>query len=292
MPPNILLIVVDALRADRVYEDNKLTPTLDALRAERFKSCYACVEKTISSLTTIQTGMYPTRHGVVHLGKDVTAREQERIANVKPIQERLQETHTTVGVNTRGRWLGHGYDHDDTYMSRKGKMAELLKTVPTPVETVIRQGYDYLTGVSSDERSETNIGTDWPTQRRAAWITDQLIDRTATINGPWYGFMHYYDTHMGYTAEQEHLDAVADREYDDGEMTISELKAQYPELVDVIDKRLNYNDIKTVGDLKRRYDASVRTVDSHIGRLLQALKRRGAVRNGHYRYRRSCEKTY
>lgn len=47
MVSNVLLIVVDALRADRVYQDNDLMPEIDArlTNAEHFESCYACATK-------------------------------------------------------------------------------------------------------------------------------------------------------------------------------------------------------------------------------------------------------
>lgn len=127
----------------------------------------------------------------------------------------------------------------------------------------------------SDVQSMT-MGSGWPEQLRALWSTDRLLELTADCR-PWYGYIHYYDTHTGYNCSKEHLEAVQGRSYEDGNLTIGELKQKYPKLREVIDARLNYKDIDTVGDLKRRYDASIRTVDEQIGHLLETLKRRGEL---------------
>jgi arylsulfatase A-like enzyme len=65
-PPhaNVLLITVEALRADRVTE--KLTPALWALsaRGTRFDRVYAHAPLTLPSHTSILTGLLPPAHGV------------------------------------------------------------------------------------------------------------------------------------------------------------------------------------------------------------------------------------
>lgn len=192
------------------------------------------------------------------------------------IQEILQTSHTTVGVNTRGRWFSRGYDRDGTYKPPKSKLGDILERFPDALEDAVRWGYGLVErrrGDQSDVRSMT-MGSGWPEQRRARWSTDRLLELTADRQ-PWYGSVHYYDTHTGYNYTEEHLEAVQDRSYDDGDVTIEELKQTYPKLTEVIDARLNYSDIDTVGDLKRRYDASIRTVDEQIGRMLDTLDRRG-----------------
>ena len=66
--PNILLIVIDCLRADRAFDPGRTasTPNLQAL-AERgvlFSHLITANSMTIPCMTTLFTGMYPARHGV------------------------------------------------------------------------------------------------------------------------------------------------------------------------------------------------------------------------------------
>jgi hypothetical protein len=69
-PPNIVLIVVDTLRADRLGDyggTRNLTPTIDAL-AERgtvFQRAYAQTSWTSPSVASLMTSRYPLQHGVL-----------------------------------------------------------------------------------------------------------------------------------------------------------------------------------------------------------------------------------
>jgi len=69
VPPSVLLITIDTLRADHVgcYGDARIaTPAIDALAAEgaRFEHAYAQVPLTLPSHVTILTGTYPMLNGV------------------------------------------------------------------------------------------------------------------------------------------------------------------------------------------------------------------------------------
>lgn len=66
--PNILLVVIDCLRADRAFDADRSaqTPGLNAL-AERgvlFTHLISANSMTIPCMTTMFTGMYPAHHGV------------------------------------------------------------------------------------------------------------------------------------------------------------------------------------------------------------------------------------
>jgi arylsulfatase A-like enzyme len=69
-PPNVILIVVDTLRADRVGEEyaqaRALTPFLDGLarRGTRFERAYAPSSWTCPSVASLLTSRYPSQHGV------------------------------------------------------------------------------------------------------------------------------------------------------------------------------------------------------------------------------------
>jgi len=62
--PNVMLVTVDALRADRLRPD--LTPTLAALAARgvRFERMYAHAPTTLPSHASVLTGLLPPSHGI------------------------------------------------------------------------------------------------------------------------------------------------------------------------------------------------------------------------------------
>jgi arylsulfatase A-like enzyme len=69
--PNVLLIVVDTLRADHLscYGASPVrTPHVDALAAEglRYADAFSQASWTRPSIATILTGLYPSSHGAIH----------------------------------------------------------------------------------------------------------------------------------------------------------------------------------------------------------------------------------
>jgi len=68
--PNVLLLMVDTLRADRLsaYGYQGATPHVDALASDgvRFARNFAQASWTRPSVATIMTGLYPSSHGAVH----------------------------------------------------------------------------------------------------------------------------------------------------------------------------------------------------------------------------------
>jgi arylsulfatase A-like enzyme len=67
--PNVLLIAVDSLRADRVFgPDARRFPAIQALAAQsaRFRGAHVTVPRTFPSFVTLLTGRYPHHHGIRH----------------------------------------------------------------------------------------------------------------------------------------------------------------------------------------------------------------------------------
>ena len=124
--PNILLVVIDCLRADRVFDADRSaqTPGLHAL-AERgvlFTHLITANSMTIPCMTTMFSGMYPAHHGV-------RAMVGARVADHVPL---LAEVMRENGYNTYAEASGplspfyrldRGFDQ---YELRDGVKASLL----------------------------------------------------------------------------------------------------------------------------------------------------------------------
>jgi arylsulfatase A-like enzyme len=69
--PNVLLLAVDSLRADRVFgpDATRRFPALAKLasRGVRFREAHVTVPRTFPSFVTLLTGRYPHHHGIRHM---------------------------------------------------------------------------------------------------------------------------------------------------------------------------------------------------------------------------------
>jgi arylsulfatase A-like enzyme len=101
--PNVLLVILDCLRADHLGAYGYPLPTspnLDRLAAEgiRFESSYANGTWTKPSMATLFTGLYPSEHGLLRVGtpaSDVT--ETDALADGIPM---LAESFAAAGYRT------------------------------------------------------------------------------------------------------------------------------------------------------------------------------------------------
>lgn len=243
---NVLVVVVDALRVDRVgcYAGGDLTPTMDAVaeRGEVFEQCYACANLTSPSMTTLHTGLYPTRHGVRNHSPNVTDGERRQVAATTNLPEFLADSHVSIAC-------------------------DLLTWQPQ------RRGYAsyYPDGYDPNEDRFQTVG-------RGDVLTDEFqarLDAVATDQS-WFGLVHYWDTHFPYNAPERHREAVANRAYPDDEYPLADLAAEYPE-GSFSRERLADVPVETVADYKRRYDASVKFVDEQLRRLRETLRSRGEL---------------
>jgi arylsulfatase A-like enzyme len=95
--PNVLLIAVDSLRADRVFGPSvRRFPTLRALaaRSVRFRQDHVTVPRTFPSFVTLLTGRYPHHHGIRHMFP--SAAEREHIGTSLPRALEAAGYHTAV----------------------------------------------------------------------------------------------------------------------------------------------------------------------------------------------------
>lgn len=97
--PSVLLIAVDSLRADRVFDaerSRRVVPTIRKLaeRSVRFEAAHVTVPRTFPSLVTLMTGRYPYRHGIRTMFPSQA--ERERVPPGLPSLLRQRGYHTTV----------------------------------------------------------------------------------------------------------------------------------------------------------------------------------------------------
>ena len=185
--PNILLITIDTLRADRLGSYGygvARTPNLDRLAKEgvRFSDATAHAALTFPSHAAILTGRYPGSLGIRLNGVGALP------ASATTIAERLKEAGYRTGavvasaVLDDGYGLGQGFDAYDDRISVGDSDSIALADLQ-------RTG-DQVTAAS---------------QR---WLAAQPAD------APWFLWVHYYDPHLPYSAPSKFTAAAPNRPYD------------------------------------------------------------------------------
>ena len=173
-PRNVLLITMDTPRADHLglYGQARFeTPALDALSSEGvvFEQCSSAAATTLSSHTSIMTGAYPLRHGVVRNG-----------FTVDPSNRTLAEALGDAGF----------------------QCAAFVASSALVSATGLDQGFGLY-----DERLDlpASPGGNDQAQRRAGSVTDAVLahvdEQLAGGEGDrLFLFAHYFDPHAPYGA--------------------------------------------------------------------------------------------
>jgi hypothetical protein len=237
--PNVIVYLVDTLRADAVGCYGQLrptSPTLDGLAADSvvFTEATADSPWTRSSVASLFTGLSPLRHGV---NGRVDALSEDAVT----IAELLRDAgYETAGFVTNGNvapvyGFAQGFD-----------VFELLPgaIVPGPDGVV----------------PEPLPGSDVLTDRALAWLERRAADK------PFFLYLHAADPHSPYLPAPRFLEQVgADAAPTDvgslGMMRLLHLH-RLP-----VDEAL-------VHALRTRYDAEVAQNDYELGRLVRELRRR------------------
>lgn len=173
--PNVLLISIDTLRADRLGSYGYTaaqTPVIDALAARglRFAQATTVAPLTLPAHTSLLTGTFPTFHGVRDNGQFYVGDEQVTLAEV--LKTRGYRTGGFVGAFVLDRrWgLAQGFD---TYVDE----FDLSK-------------YQLAAGIDAAQRPGNEV-----VDRAIAWLGEASDE-------PFFAWVHLYDPHVPYAAPE------------------------------------------------------------------------------------------
>lgn len=259
--PNVLLITIDTLRADRISalgSARKTTPNLDALASEGllFTHAESPRAKTTPAIVSLMTGLYPHDHGVRDL--------------VMPLELRfplLAEKFRAGGYST-GAIVGNFVLKDDF--------------------SGLARGFDMWV---EDLPDEQGVPPDNVPQRTARSVTEGAFvalgfyeaqsDRAGprqpftSDEKPWFLWLHYMDPHGLYDPPPE--GRIFHSETPDYITPQSERAfiAEYnvPAEARTADGRID------AARVRDRYDGEVHYVDIQIGRLIRELREREMLDN-------------
>jgi choline-sulfatase len=198
--PNILLITIDTMRADRLGRG--FTPALDRLASSglRFTEARTTVPLTLPAHTSIMTGELPPTHGV-RLNGAVRAEGTPTLA--ARLQAAGYQTRAVVGAFVLDRRFGldRGFDAYDDRIPRDPDAMDLLQA-----------------------------------ERPAGPVIDQAIELMGKTSAsqPWLLWVHLYDPHAPYDPPAPDLARAKGAAYD-GE--IAYVDAEIARLLELVDGR-------------------------------------------------------
>lgn len=280
--PNVLLITIDSLRADRVgaygYAGAR-TPTLDRLAADGvlFARTYTSRNGTTPAHATIFTGAYPARHGIRSHMFDL----------LSPGVTTLAEAFHGDGYATAGLFSWLAFEPAYSGLDRGFEVyADLTVNLPAyladPRTSALASTYKRLKSVlllpgavdsqmafSADIEESLDGKADVTTDAALLWLR-QRGAQAGTPDRPFFLWIHYWDPHYPYTPPPP-FDAVAL----DGCETCPD--GSLP-AIRSIQSGARLDEIQA-RHLARHYDGEIAFTDQELGRLLAGLAETGLDRS-------------
>ena len=252
--PNVLLITVDTLRADRLAPDT--TPRLDAFAREcaQFPVAATPRAKTTPAVASLLTGRFPHDHGVRDLAAPLGR-------HVPLLQERLREHGYRTGAIV-GNWV--------LADARSG----LARGFDLWCESLPQQG-----GVPPDlvpERTAASLTDAALVVLRLALPPDAEFEpRTALRAGdePWFLWLHYMDPHGAYQPPPRFVAPASGEPVSVAPAGSRQRVARH----NVPAEAWLSADTFDAAVVRARYDGEVRYLDAELGRLFDALREAGLL---------------
>lgn len=242
--PNVLILVVDALRPDHMGcygYPLPTSPTMDALarRGVLFTDANSLASYTRAAVPSIFASVHPGAHGVLTQGKAVEMLSDEYQTLAETLKERGYVTAAWAPNPSLNRAFNfdQGFDlYDDEF------------------EIGVRGAQDYETASKIHERT-------------LAWLRSSGGGREK----PFFAYLHYRDVHAPYVPPPPY-DKMFDKPGEGRPLNEFEYKSQPP---DVRSPR-RFRDLDS---FIAQYDGEIRYTDDHLARFLETLSKEGLLDN-------------
>ena len=262
--PNVLLISIDSLRADRLgcygYE-RPTSPRIDALAeaGALFESCYSSTSWTLPAHAALFTGLPDSAHG---------CDSNERI--LAPAQQTLAEVMRSGGWQTIGFWSGP-YLHPrfglsqgfDRWISCTGYEAYGKKSLAAAREVGVGQAP--VGESAANARSHRDV-----TGPRVTAAVEEFLRAREPHAPPFLAFVHLWDVHYDYIPPAEWARPFVDPEYD------GPIDGSARSVLAFDGARLS---VKDLAQLEGLYDGEIAWTDHHVGLIVDLLDELGLSRD-------------
>jgi len=254
--PNILFILIDALRADRLgcYGNaDRLSPALDAIAGEGLvlERAIAQAPWTQPSMASLFCSRYPGVHGVTDYNDAF-----EAIHRGQPTVTKLSAAFITLAE----------------VLQNSGYATAAFVANPFVIRDFgFAQGFEHFDSSFADNTTTGDVVN----RAALAWLAKRDTHK------PFFCFLHYMDVHGPYNAGPEFLDSLLDRVEASPNKTMLTLEefqqlGYLRQLPPVYTNRTRHDWLNKYRQYwAARYDAGVRQVDYHIANLKKDLAKMG-----------------
>jgi arylsulfatase A-like enzyme len=244
--PNIVVIVIDTMRADRAGWSGggrEVTPFLDSLAQHGtvFSNVYAQSSWTSPSVASLVTSRYPSQHGVVSF-TSVLADSERTLAELLHERGYVTGGFSANELLKREHGFGQGFDEYQVFESRR-----LLEKMPA-------------------ERLN---------EKTLAWLDSLPKGEPAR---PVFLYLQYMEPHFPYSARKPAWDEMFERmvrrgfDRDHAFELLRALIWEKPNL-------FQHPDAETLTLIQALYDAAILSLDDSLGTLFAQLEVRGVLAN-------------
>lgn len=247
--PNVVFLLLDTLRADRIHakrNGHPVMPGLAALAAEgwAFRNCVSQATWTKPSMTTMFTGLYPQVHRVQFGLQKRMLDAQEMTVDVVP------EAYPMLA-----EWL----------------QAAGYRTGAVQSNAHLKPEYGFARGF---HQYNTDGG-------RAEVLTDRALAMAQTFEAPYFLYVHYMDAHGPYEAAEPYFSRFGELPpltpeerawFDDPDLRRRRFTDALKYFAGLSDSRKYPPLSKNMRrHIIQRYDSECRYLDEHVARLITAL---------------------
>jgi len=248
----IIFIIADTLRAKNVGLYGNVpspTPNIDKLGEHGvvFLNTYTSITATDPSISSIMSGTYPLRLGIVNHGPHVTMEEEKTLKQATFLSEVLKNRgYKTAAIDWLGRWHKRGYDYySGRIVKGKEKIYPIFDRLPFPLflrildkiaikylrrEFFIRFYYAFF--------PNPNIPYD-----PANVVVDEAIKiLSKNENEKLFLYLHFWDAHAPHTRPRGISSYLTDNIEDTYNAEIEFLDGQIGRLIDYLEKNGQLDD--------------------------------------------------
>jgi arylsulfatase A-like enzyme len=266
--PNIVVIVVDTLRADHVSSygyRRPTTPEIDALAKQGtlFENAVSTCSWSLPSHVSLLTGRYVFEHGVGNVGPmPLWGQQGSDFHGLPTLGEELERNGYRTGAFSANRvyfshslGFGRGFIHFEDYfhsapdafvrtlLGREFARIYLSRSDQSLVRRTLR-GLGFTAILDRDTEGWGSRGGARSVRKRAAAVNEETLRWIDRDRRPFFAFLNYIDVHNPYGAPLDSPKPAWDG-----------------------------------GSNLDRYDAGVHYADDNIGQLMRGLERRGLASN-------------
>lgn len=266
-PPNVLLVVLDSVRADRLEKPASIdleTPTLDRLMSDGcyYPNAYATGSWTVPAHGSLFTGKLPRQHG---------AHAHHKYLDIEPgdtIAGKLSAAgYTSIGVSPNP-WITPEFG----FVTGFDEFHELKPSLPFATtaadprvaldDPTLGEIARWVLGGNPFKRLVNGLYEKIINEQPytpAEQVTDQVLERVATVDEPWFAFVNYMDAHEPYGLQRYHVDSA---------WNLDERALAFDWNLHCYD---NPPAPGTEDSVRRFYDMALEYLDRQLGELLAAV---------------------